>query len=384
MHYVLSCYPDLLPAEVRNDVCEVLDLIYKVEFSLNAAIPKDGGIEEFQSLVTTCIAKLIVLFKPFSKSQCCSKKFHLAMHWGAYVRDIGCGADEKQQEKELGILFKKPVKYTNSAIANTDEQVGDRVWDKVMLRGVAFDMGLSDTLFMNWKGLSVDAELHGDNFTDPCLRPLEGVVSCKPLGRPSPPNALYTPRILEPWTKYEFEDTIAGAMVLERARLLVARGDAVEPFALAPQCLLSFFNPVGGSRGVGQHDRVTLRAMPKFRGNPWYDNVRVKDGSGPDCRLAVGRCVCFLEDAQGTVFVGLRWYQDYEVRIPEDVETRLCRLDYLPRGNLESYDVFPVSTIINGALVLPSCDGAHPQHYYLIQTPREQADHNRRCLVTHE
>jgi hypothetical protein len=381
--HVIVIANDLLPDHVCEPLCAVFDLVYKVEAQLNTSIPKDGGIEKFQASVTDMLTKLIAAFSPFSKSDCCSKKFHLPLHWGDYLRDIGCGADEKQQEKELGILFKKPVKFTNCATSTLDEQVGDRVWDKVMLRGVASDIGAADTLFMNWKGLSVEAELQRNGFLQPTLCPIKDIRSVAALGEAAAPNTRFVMSHPKKWTNFAFEDVIAGKFVLERARLKVGRGEMVEPLKLSPHCLMSILNPVGGPFNTGQHQRVTFRASACFRGMPWYDNVRVHDGPSKDARLALGRIVCFIADDTGRTFVALRWYQDWELQEPEDPRTHLCRVTYCKRSEIESYDIFPTRDIVSGALLIPSTAPNDADTFYIAQTPREQAEHKRRCNITY-
>jgi hypothetical protein len=390
MHAIIVSHRDLLPYAVFKPLCEVYDLVYKVEASLTASVSKGEGITQFQDLVTEMMTKLIVLFMPLSASDCQSKKMHLPLHWGEYLRDIGCSADEKLQEKELGILFKKPIKYTNSATASLDEQVGNRVWDKVMLRGVAYDIGVSDTLFMKWHGLDVNAEIQRDGYVQPRLRPQKSTAEVSLLGNdhrdasgeyrvgqiyPAPEKSIAK-------TVFEFGDPIVGAHVLERARGKILTGDLVQPLRIAPQCSMSLWNPVGGSAGAGMFVPVTFRATETFRGMPWYDNVRVTNGvDGDDVRWMVGQCLCFIEDDNNNMNVAIRWYQDGETRHPEDVDTKLCEMTLMPRSNIASYDIFPVTQIVNGAMLLPSLNPRKRTVHYLVQTPREQKEHNRRSLV---
>jgi hypothetical protein len=176
----------------------------------------------------------------------------------------------------------------------------------------------------------------------------------------------------------------AGSCLLQHAQLMISESILVEPLVFGPTCFISIWNPVlSGHARTGRFDRVILSAHDMLRGMPSYHTVRVRCGVGPNCRLAVGRCLCFLRDDQGKVFVCLQWFDDFGQAVPEDPSTRLCLLKLLPITEYDSYDIISVEDIISGALVLPSTNAQNSSDYYLVQTPREQNEHNRRCLTAH-
>ena len=77
------------------------------------------------------------------------------------------------------------------------------------------------------------------------------------------------------------------------------------------------------------------------------------------------RCVAFCKDNEDEFFVLLRWYDQIRVTNPISL---LPQLELAPEEDVESYDVQPVSSIVNGALLVES-GGYH----WALQSPRESS-----------
>ena len=90
---------------------------------IHADHEKVNGIESFHHTVVTAIEKLLVVLKPISPSAGCSKKMHLPLHWADYIKEIGCSANEKTQEKAIGDMWKKRFKHTGGRIDDRIAQV---------------------------------------------------------------------------------------------------------------------------------------------------------------------------------------------------------------------------------------------------------------------
>jgi hypothetical protein len=112
--------------------------------------------------------------------------------------------------------------------------------------------------------------------------------------------------------------------------------------------------------------KVTLRALPHFKGTPARDYVTLDvAGDGHD-RTHFGRCVLFMKDNDDNHFVAVHWLTEVEGVVVDPV-TRLVPLT-LSRAELTaSYSVMPVSAITNGALIIEG--GAR---LWALQSPREQ------------
>ena len=73
----------------------------------------------------------------------------------------------------------------------------------------------------------------------------------------------------------------------------------------------------------------------------------------------------FLRDGKGDHFFALQWYSEVG-KTPIHPIALLPQLVLAPTNNIDSYDVMPISSIVNGALLLEN-GGFH----WAIQSPRE-------------
>lgn len=117
--------------------------------------------------------------------------------------------------------------------------------------------------------------------------------------------------------------------------------------------------------------KVTFRAVALMYGQPRFDNVKVAlktDGTEQE-RLYFGKCVAFFRETDSDKhYVVLRWYKEIG-RDPIHSNILLARLRLEPPDQTKSYDVVPVDSIINGALLVPTGTTDH----WALMSPREQA-----------
>jgi hypothetical protein len=121
---------------------------------------------------------------------------------------------------------------------------------------------------------------------------------------------------------------------------------------------------------------IVLRAKRIFRGRPAWDNVKLLVDEEGGARLYFGRCMAFFRDKNGSVFVGIRWYQSVTANGQALDETamlprlKLTKINVTIRDVLESVSIVPAASIINGALLIPFND-----EYWAMQSSMEQGQY---------
>ena len=121
---------------------------------------------------------------------------------------------------------------------------------------------------------------------------------------------------------------------------------------------------------------IVLRAKRIFRGRPAWDNVKLLVDEEGGARLYFGRCMAFFRDKHGSVFVGIRWYQNVTANGEALDETamlprlKLTKINVTIRDVLESVSILPAASIINGALLIPYND-----EYWAMQSSVEQGQY---------
>jgi hypothetical protein len=88
--------------------------------------------------------------------------------------------------------------------------------------------------------------------------------------------------------------------------------------------------------------------------------------------------MAFFRDADGDVYVALRWYAAPPIK-PFGTLLELTALDLAPNDQSKSYSVLPEKCIVNGA-VLIKCRGT----YWAVQSPREELEYARNQLLFQE
>ena len=87
------------------------------------------------------------------------------------------------------------------------------------------------------------------------------------------------------------------------------------------------------------------------------------------CFDILRRCVVFFKNNIGEHFALLRWYTEVGT-YPADLVSMLPHLRLADPFLTKSYDVLPVSCIMNGALLVPN-----GQAHWALMSPREHAEY---------
>ena len=152
-----------------------------------------------------------------------------------------------------------------------------------------------------------------------------------------------------------------------------------EPVLFSPSMKLTLVDRQRSTTDPKRLVLITLRSMAKFRGKTTRDNVKVEveDGEG-NARFYFAQCEAFFQDANGHVFVGLRWYDHANPNGDAvDAKVLLPRLKLRPLEKTGSYSVLPASCIHNGALIIPG-----DNHHWAVMSPREQKEYEEHFYVT--
>jgi hypothetical protein len=370
--HLALCASEYLTRDEKIRVSGMCQLGYEVIEIVHNPVKKDGNdAEDFQVKVTEYVKQLIVLWKPFSKSNCESIKWHLVHHWLWYLRQMGTFSDERTLEKELGILFKKPYKLTNHR-DDYNDQMANRTQQKQQLQELCAHAGIGDTLLQSWSGLTAKKAMS---------MPEEGpslVGDTTVLERLS-----YVQEANHPDFEYpECQEILQELLCSRKLPFPVVLGSAMK-LTLPNRCVPDNEN----NAGVGRLRPVTFRAKTKFHGSSWYDVMRIYYEWGDTAvvsSLGYGRCVCFLRDANGQYYAMLRWYDFYQepvqtkrranpsLKKPMEILDPLLQMVPLhlqPVKNADSYVLAEVRSIINGGLILE--DPLEQGKYWAVQGVRE-------------
>jgi hypothetical protein len=114
---------------------------------------------------------------------------------------------------------------------------------------------------------------------------------------------------------------------------------------------------------------VTLRAKNEYMGRARHADVKVALRPTEDGRthLFFARCHAFFRDSQDKHYVALQWYTAIGNSAVHPIAL-LPQLHFAPDNDLASYDVLPVSCIVNGALLIQN-----GENHWALLSPREQA-----------
>lgn len=233
--------------------------------------------------------------------------------------------------------------------------------------------GVGDTLLQSWDGMSAKS-----------AREL-------PTARTSLPGATLS-CLHEPPDAQGLQDFLEYPRMTEHVITLLRDASITYPINICSQMKMNLSNrgvPVGCE---GRDYTVTFRAMKRYRGRPWYDTMRYCYAI-PDANdtLAYGRCVCFIEDADGRFFVILRCYNPYIREVANggfaprshrvehlDREVQLVPLHLAEENKLVSYMLVAEESIINGGFILK--DPTVLNKHWVVQGFRESRaylDHNQ-------
>lgn len=146
--------------------------------------------------------------------------------------------------------------------------------------------------------------------------------------------------------------------------------EPVQTFAQMKLTLVDKQYPVDSAKRLA---KVVLRAMPKFHGKPAFDTVKLKvEEENGRIRTYFGKCLAFLKDSCEDMFVAVRWYETANANANTLIDpiAKLAKLKLASIANSRSYGIMPISSIVNGALIVRM-----NEHYWALQSPREQAEY---------
>jgi hypothetical protein len=109
---IFFCFTKLVSDATRHKFGKALSLLFVVHHALRDPVHKTELVT-YQNNITTLLKTLIEISKPTCKSKCNSIKHHWGYHWGGTRQQLGCSANEKSLEQNLGEVQKKHFKHTN-------------------------------------------------------------------------------------------------------------------------------------------------------------------------------------------------------------------------------------------------------------------------------
>jgi hypothetical protein len=110
--HVYLCTLDGLPTMMKQRIGRAYELLFQVHQNLRLPVHKTA-IQEYQNTIDSLLVMVKIIYRPFSKTNCNSIKFHYPIHWGDTRVELGCAADEKSLERKLGESQKRHFKFTN-------------------------------------------------------------------------------------------------------------------------------------------------------------------------------------------------------------------------------------------------------------------------------
>ena len=109
---IFFCFTKIVSDATRHKFGKALSLLFEVHHALRDPVHKTDLVT-CQNNITTLLKTLIEISKPTCKSKCNSIKHHWGYHWGGTRQQLGCSANEKSLEQNLGEVQKKHFKHTN-------------------------------------------------------------------------------------------------------------------------------------------------------------------------------------------------------------------------------------------------------------------------------
>jgi hypothetical protein len=116
-----------------------------------------------------------------------------------------------------------------------------------------------------------------------------------------------------------------------------------------------------------RHVCVILRATPFSHNKPGHDNVKVAVENDRRVQIYFAKCIVFLKDNREEWIVLVQWY-DKVGDEPFDSVSGLVQVVLRPANELKSYSLMPITSIVNGALIVES-----EKKRWVLLSPR-QAD----------
>ena len=97
--------------------------------------------------------------------------------------------------------------------------------------------------------------------------------------------------------------------------------------------------------------------------------------SSADTNVYFAKCVVFLKDNEGKIFVVLHWFDRQEKDNGFDTISNVPSFKLTPNEHTKSYSILPISCIVNGAFMVPGGG-----RFWALLSPKE---HKRYALNFH-
>ena len=175
---------------------------------------------------------------------------------------------------------------------------------------------------------------------------------------------------LPKWLSIDERKYLRLAIVNALNKKTITWNEPVQTFAQMKLTVVDKQYPVESAQRLA---KVVLRAMPKFHGKPAFDTVKIKvEEENGRIRTYFGKCLAFFKDTCEELFVAVRWYEttDANANTLIDPIAKLAKLKLASIANTRSYGIMPISSIVNGALIVRM-----KEHYWAMQSTREQAEY---------
>jgi hypothetical protein len=378
---------NLLTPEHKTEMTALAHMIRQINFMLRQPIQKDGGIADYQNYINVFNKKLIKYCTFHIPSKCCSIKFHCAQHWGEHRRQLGCSAMEYSLERALGDHFTRFWPLTNHGQHGTgkDQQLAGIVHRHAIIADLCYHAKMCSSL------------RQGRNTVDQSIAEVEERADTVVL------KGILHQVYADGNSDYEYESNLVKTQM--QNNLIANQSQMVFPVVVSDTMRIPIQNRTVPTGSLNRIDVLTLRAKKKFFGKARYDNVMLLTECAVEVNptekdIVFARCVAFFRDLAGNHFVGVHWYEkvnfsyfqslcyfiSYTPPSPApppqalarhiDLKARLVKVKPMKLSAYVSFDIMPVSCILNGALLVEDRGMQRRRHldaphYWVRQSPRE-------------
>jgi hypothetical protein len=353
---------NLLTPAHKTEMADLAHMIRQIHFMVRQPVLRGRGIEEYQEYLNEFLRKLVRYTEFHTPSGCNSIKYHCARHWGEHRRQLGCSPMEYSLERALGDHFTRFWGLTNHGQhgVGKDQQLAAIVHRHSIVADLCFHAKIENSMRQCVESNAL-----------PTVARLLRTTTAQLAGKPIP--VLHDAR-----TTYLYESQEAGAII--RHKIVLNAAGLRMPIVVSDTMRVPLQNRTVPKNSPGRVQVVTLRAKKKFFGKARYDNVKIivecdPHPNGRTKDICYARCCAFFRDRVGDHFVAVHWYEN-ALTTHFDPKARLQKLKPMPKQNLNSYDILPAASIINGALLVRDVGDVSARrtgnpHFWVRQPPRE-------------
>ena len=118
-------------------------------------------------------------------------------------------------------------------------------------------------------------------------------------------------------------------------------------------------------------ESVIFRALPIFNGLTAQDSIKVLVESEEEkCSVYFAQCMAFIQDAEDSYYVVVRWFERLEKHYGFDNITHVPSFKLEPDNRPDSYCILPAYAILNGAVMIP--EFGKDNRYWALLSPKEE------------